>query len=247
MNSGRQSDYLVTIFARHKGKTRSFYLGRRLLYLTLGLLIILVVSLFFLGQALFEERGERQRLQERVASLDQLVSEFEEGSKQQGGPLPENEVEPAVEPTESDEPIPEKTDAVVKPPASEPQNATFTATVQEPLKSHAKIDDAKVSPLDDEREGFRFDFKLVNLVGEPISGNVAIIASLRPPHQPRFVSFPSMQLVEGMPLKLRKSVGFNIRYFKYVSGRFYFPFDYSETFRILVYNQDEELMVAKNG
>jgi hypothetical protein len=243
MNSGRQSDYLVTIFSRHKGKTRSFYLGRRFLFLTLGLLILLVVSLFFLGQAFFEERGERQRLQERVALLDQMMSEFEEDSQKQGGPLPEIVVTPAVEPEERAEPIPEKKDVVAEPPASEARNTTFTANVQESLQSPAKIDDAKVAPLDDEREGFRFDFKLVNLVGEPISGNVAIIASLRPPHQPRFVSFPSMQLVEGMPVKLRKSVGFNIRYFKYVTGRFYFPFNYSESFRILVYNQDEELIL----
>lgn len=243
MNSGRQSDYLVTIFSRHKGKTRSFYLSRRFLFLTLGLLILLMVSLFFSGQAFFQERGERQRLQQRVALLDQMVSEFEEGSNKQGGPLPEIKVEPAVEPKERAEPVQEKKDVVVEPPESEARNTTVTATVQPPLQFSAKIDDAKVARLEDAREGFRFDFKLVNLVGEPISGNVAIIASLRPPHQPRFVSFPSMQLVEGMPVKLRKSVGYNIRYFKYVTGRFYFPFDYSESFRILVYNQDEELIL----
>jgi hypothetical protein len=108
MNSGRQSDYLVTIFSRHKGKTRSFYLSRRFLFLTLGLLLLLVVSLFFSGQAFFQEREERQRLQERVALLDQMVGEFEEGSKKQGGPLPEIKVEPAVEPEEEAEPVREK-------------------------------------------------------------------------------------------------------------------------------------------
>ena len=87
------------------------------------------------------------------------------------------------------------------------------------------------------------DFKLVNLIGEPITGNVAIIASLKPPHNPQFVSFPSMKLVDGMPVKLRKTVAFDIQYFKNVTGRFYFPFSYSQAFRILVYSRDEELIL----
>ena len=107
----------------------------------------------------------------------------------------------------------------------------------------ARIDEAKVISLKENREGFRFVFKLVNLIGEPIAGNVAIIAALRPPHQPRFVSFPSMKLTDGMPVKLRKSVGYSISYFKEVTGRFYFPFSYSESFRILIYDRDEELVL----
>jgi hypothetical protein len=107
----------------------------------------------------------------------------------------------------------------------------------------ARIDEAEVSSLEEEREGFRFAFKLVNLIGEPIAGNVAIIAALRPPHQPRFVSFPSMKLTDGMPVKLRKSVGYSIRYFKEVVGRFYFPYSYSESFRVLIYDRDEELVL----
>jgi hypothetical protein len=107
----------------------------------------------------------------------------------------------------------------------------------------AEVDDAKVMPLSGGGEGFEFNFKLVNLVGEPIAGHVAIIASLKPPHQPRFISFPSMRLEDGMPLKLRKSVGFSIRYFKYVTGRFAFPFSHSESFRILVYDQGEHLIL----
>ena len=35
-------------------------------------------------------------------------------------------------------------------------------------------------------------------------------------------------------------MGFSIRYFKYVTGRFSFPFSFTESFRILVYNQDEK-------
>jgi len=42
---------------------------------------------------------------------------------------------------------------------------------------------------------------------------------------------------------LRKSVGFSIKYFKYVNGRFAFPFSHSEAFRILVYDQEEHLIL----
>jgi hypothetical protein len=52
-----------------------------------------------------------------------------------------------------------------------------------------------------------------------------------------------MKLTDGMPVKLRKSVGYNIRNFKEVTGRFYFPFSYSESFRILIYDRDEELVL----
>ena len=52
-----------------------------------------------------------------------------------------------------------------------------------------------------------------------------------------------MRLEDGMPVKLRKSVGFSIRYFKYVSGKFAFPFSHAESFRILVYNQEEHLIL----
>jgi hypothetical protein len=103
-----------------------------------------------------------------------------------------------------------------------------------------KIDDARVSSLEQDREGFKLTFKLANVTGEPVAGHVAIVASLRPPHTPRYVSFPSMRLVDGLPVKLRKTVGFSIRYFKYVTGRFSFPFSSTESFRILVYNRNEK-------
>jgi hypothetical protein len=111
------------------------------------------------------------------------------------------------------------------------------------VEPRARIEEATVTSLEGGGVGFLLDFKLVNLIGEPISGNIAIIASLKPPHEPQFVSFPSMELLDGMPVKLRKSVGFYIRYYKTVSGKFYYPFSYSESFRILVYDPNEELIL----
>jgi hypothetical protein len=236
-----ESDYSITIFSRHRGKTRTFNLNRRIVYLPLAMLIVLVVSGVFFAQGYFQEREERQRLENRIASLEQLMTKYEERSERQGGEDPaqalgETADQPPVEVAmveENDQTSPETRESQIN-------IADETENDGQPV---AKIDDAKVMPLAEDREGFEFSFKLVNLVGEPIAGNVAIIASLRPPHQPRFVSFPSMRLEDGLPVKLRKSVGFSIRYFKYVNGRFAFPFSYSESFRILVYDREDELIL----
>ena len=203
-------------------KTFSFNLDRRFIYAPMVMLVILVVSCVLFGQYYFQEREERQRLEGRVALLEQLTDKFEERAERQGG---------------------EAFSKGVAKPAAQPTVEVALSNAEVNPRPVARIDEAKVSSLEEDREGFRFVFKLVNLIGEPIAGNVAIVAALRPPHQPRFVSFPSMKLNDGMPVKLRKSVGYSISYFKYVTGRFYFPFSYSESFRILIYDRDEELIL----
>jgi hypothetical protein len=236
-----QKDYSVTIFSRQRGKTRTFSLNRPFLYLPLVVLVILVGTCILLGQAYLQEREERQRLEGRVALLEQLMDKFEERAERQGGEaFSKGVAKPAAQPTLEVALVPEEKEEKPEPPVPEIQIGGKAEVDPRPI---ARIDEAKVSSLEEEREGFRFAFKLVNLIGEPIAGNVAIIASLRPPHQPRFVSFPSMQLADGMPVKLRKSVRYNISYFKQVTGKFYFPFSYSESFRVLIYNRDEELVL----
>ena len=236
-----RNDYSVTIFSRHKGKTFTFHLGRRLIYVPMVILIVLVVSCVLLTQSYLQESEERQRLEGRVALLEQLMAKFEERAvRQGGGAFSKGVAQPAAQPTVEVALVPEEKEEKPESQAPELQIGGNAEVDSRPI---ARIDEAKVSSLEEDREGFRFVFKLVNLIGEPIAGNVAIIASLRPPHQPRFVSFPSMKLTEGMPVRLRKSVGYNIRHFKEVTGRFYFPFSYSESFRILIYDRDEELVL----
>ena len=234
-------DYSITIFSRNKGKTFSFNLDRRVIYVPMIILIVLVVSCVLLGQSYFQEREERRRLEGRVALLEQLMDKFEERAERQGGEaLSKGVAKPAAQPTVKVALVKKEEEKKPEPPVPEIRVGSNAEVDPRPI---AKIDEAKVSSLEEDREGFRFVFKLVNLIGEPIAGNVAIIAALRPPHQPRFVSFPSMKLNEGMPVKLRKSVGYSISYFKYVTGRFYFPFSYSESFRILIYDRDEEVVL----
>jgi len=236
-----RKDYSITIFSRHKGKTFSFNLDRRFIYVPMVLLIVLVVSCVLLGQSYFQEREERQRLEGRLALLEQLMDKFEERAERQGGEaFSKGVAKPEAQPTIEVTLVPAEKAKKPEPPVPEIRIGSNAEVDPRPI---ARIDEAKVSSLEEKREGFRFAFKLYNLVDEPIAGNVAIIAALRPPHQPRFVSFPSMKLTDGMPVKLRKSVGYSIRYFKEVTGRFYFPFSYSESFRILIYDRDEELVL----
>ncbi|MCK5656971.1 MAG: hypothetical protein KAI21_03965, partial [Deltaproteobacteria bacterium] len=95
-----RNDYSVTIFSRHKGKTFTFNLDRRFIYVPLVILIILVVSCVLLGQSYLQEREERQRLEGRVALLEQLMGKFEERAERQGGEaLSKGVAQPAVQPT----------------------------------------------------------------------------------------------------------------------------------------------------
>jgi hypothetical protein len=236
-----RKDYSITIFSRHKGKTFSFHLDRRIIYVPMVILIVLVVSCVLFGQFYLQEREERQRLEGRVALLEQLMDKFEaRAEKQSEEVLSKGVAKPAAQPKVEGALVPKEEEDKPEPPVPEIRVGSNAEVDSRPI---ARIDEAKVSFLKEDREGFRFVFKLVNLIDEPIEGNVAIIAALRPPHQPRFVSFPSMKLSDGMPVKLRKSVGYSIRYFKEVSGRFYFPFSYSEYFRILIYDRDEEVVL----
>ena len=252
-------DYSITIFSRHKGKTRTFNVDRRVVYLPLAMLLVLVVACVFFVQAYFQEREENQRLEGRIVLFEQLMAKVEERSARQGGEDPvqamadtaatspaqiasveKRKAESAARLPVEVAPVKEKAETSSGAGAAQNQIGGETQGDGQPV---AKIDDVRAVPLAEDEEGFELSFKLTNLVGEPIAGNVAIVSSLRPPYQPRFISFPSMRLADGMPVKLRKSVGFSIKYFKYVNGKFAFPFSHAESFRILIYDQEEQLIL----
>ena len=236
-------DYSVTIFSRNKGTTRTFNLDRRIALLPFVLAVVLLLGCFLFAHAYLQERKERQLLESRIAMLEQLANTSEERLARQGGDssseiVPETVNKPAVNLANSSEQ--EEADSEAQAVRGE-MNSQSSADF-EPA-AVVKIDQARAASLEQNQDGFRLTFKLANVAGELVEGHVAIIASLRPPHKPRYVSFPSMRLVDGLPVKLRKTVGFSIRYFKYIAGRFSFPFSYSESFRILVYNQNDKLIL----
>ena len=91
-----ERDYSITIFSRHKGKTLTFDLSRRVIYLPLIMLVILVVGCILFGQAYFQERQKRQRLEGRVALFERLMSSERLG--RQGGVAPAKAIaEPEAE------------------------------------------------------------------------------------------------------------------------------------------------------
>jgi hypothetical protein len=238
-----QKDYSVTIFSRNKGTTRTFNLDRRIALLPCVLAVVLLLGCFLFARAYFQERKERQLLQGRITMLEQLTNTSEERLARQGGDpvseiIPEPVDKPSVNLTNSS--VQEEVETETQAVSSEMSSQNSAELEREAV---VEIDEARAGSLEQNQEGFKLTFKLANVAGELVEGHVAIIASLRPPHKPRYVSFPSMRLVDGLPVKLRKTVGFSIRYFKYISGRFFFPFSYSESFRILVYNQDENLIL----
>jgi len=112
---------------------------------------------------------------------------------------------------------------------------------------YAKIEKPTVKLLE-KGKGFLFTFKLINptpttLDKDSISGNVAIITVLKPPHVPQYISFPKMELgSDGFPLALSDSLSFSIRHFKNVFGKFDFPFSWAKFFRVLIYNSDDQLV-----
>jgi hypothetical protein len=237
-----QRDYLITIFSKRKGTTSSFRLGRRFLYILFLMLILLVSSSIFFGRAFFQERGERQLLQKRLVQLESSAFKLTQHLAKQREALSKADEEPAssapaiVEAVKEEE-VGEDSGEANSLGDGKPRVTTISANAV------AKIDDPRVSTRLDGGPGFRFEFKLINKDLEPISGNVAIIASLAEPHQPRFVSYPSMKLVDGAPVRLRKSVRYHIQRFKYMAGKFSFPFSYARSFRILIYDLEEQLLI----
>ena len=242
-NLSRQSDYAITVFSRRKGKSLTFNLDRRFLYLPIVFLAILILSTIFFGQGFFEMREEKQRLQTRIASLEQLAGKLNDSPEKQKQESPTEGIKPVGQVMASLAPSRVETDGDLEASKETPPGSVAEVRAETlPLPATAKVNELKAAALEN-GAGFRLDFKLINQADEPISGNVAIIATLKEPHQPRFVSFPSMQLQNGTPVRLRKSVSFYIRYFKYVTGRFGFPFPHVESFRILIYDPHEELIL----
>lgn len=225
-----RNDYLITLFSRRNGKSRSFNVNRQLLFYFLVLVLLLALLCPFLGHTIYRQRQELKQMHKRIAQLERLV-----------GAVPEN-----PKPRNSDISTESKREKLQPQPDEEPPGTAASQTPEDettpPLRpDYANVREFAAEPRDT-GPGFKLSFRLVNISDQAISGAVAIIAALRPPHQPHFVSFPSMNLGDdGMPIKLRKSVGYSIHRFKYVTGRFSFPFSMVESFRILLYDSSDRL------
>jgi hypothetical protein len=236
-----QSDYSVNVFSRRKGKTRSFNLSRRLVYYPVLIFVLLVASSVLFGRGFFYERKERRRLENRVLLLGKSMNRLEDRVKRQEKAINRLRREQETKTTSDTGPIREAEEPNRRVAAVETRMTGSTPPVSTTQPAYAEIDTPQVSPSEGD-SGFLLEFKLTNLAAEPISGVVVVVAALKPPHQPRFVSYPQMQLVNGIPKEVNRPVNFYIRRFKNVSSKFDFPFSYAESFRILIYDAESELV-----
>ncbi|MBW1979753.1 MAG: hypothetical protein JRJ12_00875 [Deltaproteobacteria bacterium] len=227
-----QKDIVVTIFSRRKGKTTTLNLNRRLLAIVLLVLLTMAAAAPVLFHLLLQERRERQQLAEKLAGVE---LEVEDATQVELPPVKEMVSEQVQEPAEEknvEEPV--NPQAAEPPTAGTPTAAAAADTSAEPVP-YARVESPRLEPLE-QGSGFRLSFKLANAADSPISGKLVIIASLKPPHQPRYVSYPYTELTNGEPRQPGKLIRFTIRNFKYMAAKFRFPFSWAESFRVAIFD-----------
>jgi cell division septation protein DedD len=226
-----REDYVITIFSRRDGRAKTVRLKRRDLSWALAAVALLVfVVACALGYVALQLIQERQGLQAKVAHLEQVLRNLEERAPDQRRKSVEERPKPVAE----------------DPQVTVPSPRESTATVAEKTKSResvkVRIESPKATSVEGD-DGFRFEVRIRNLGGKPISGAMAIIATCTASVQPRFVSSPPMELApEGIPLNARKSASFSIRNFGYMRGTFRRSFSQVESFRILIYDASWQLV-----
>jgi hypothetical protein len=230
-----RDDYVITIFSRRHGRTRSINLKRRDLSWALAAVALLVfVVTCALGYGALQLIRERRALQANVSHLEQVLRNLEERVPDQ-----------ARKPTEDKpNPLPGGSQAGsqgTSPPQRE-SSQIVAKEAQTPETTSVKIESPKATSFEG-NDGFRFEFRIRNLGGKPISGAMAIIAACTGSVQLRFVSSPPMELApDGMPVNVRRSANFSIRNFGYMRGTFRFSFSQVESFRILIYDPSWQLV-----
>ena len=151
-----QKDYSVTIFSRYRGKTRTFGLNRRFLYLPLVVLIVLVATCILLWHAYSDEREGRQRLERRIALLEQLANKFAERSARQGGAvLTKKPTEPATQVPVTVARVGERKETSEELGSAEIRTGGKTDVDFQTGGPIAKIDDLTAGTLDGGGAGFR--------------------------------------------------------------------------------------------
>jgi hypothetical protein len=229
-----REDYVVTIFSRRQGKTRSIALRRRDISWAVAVVLLILILAMALIYALVETTQERRTLQGQVTQLEQAVGRLEARSQDLDGRKP---TENRVQALSSAEAQPGSQ-------GSSPGSGKSADTVVGAKSSGAvklKIESPRAT-LFESGSGFRLEFRLSNLDDVPASGAIAIVASRSPLGQPRFVSSPPMEIAaDGTPLNVRKSARFSIRHFRNMNGRFGFPYAQVDSFRILIYSPSWEL------
>ena len=230
-----RDDYVITIFSRRQGKTRTITLSRRVISWAVAVVLLVVILVMVLLYALVETTEERRTLQGQVARLEQAVRGLETRSQDLEVRKPTENLSPSVSGVEARSGFQGSSSA-----SGESVHAVEEAKNPETLK--LKIESPRATLLES-GSGFRLEFKLSNLADAPASGAMAVVASRQSSGQPPFVSSPPMELAaDGTPVNARKSARFSIRHFRNMNGRFGFPYAQAGSFRILIYSPSWQLV-----
>jgi hypothetical protein len=232
-----RDDYVITIFSRRHGRTRTFRLKRRSISWALaaaGLLVFLVT--LALGYGVLQLIQERRQLQAKVSRLEQGLHNQEERTQHQARKPTEEKPSPASEGS--------RADSQVAPPPQRESGQTVAAEAKSPETINVGIENPTAISLGGDDDWFRFEVKIKNMGGTPVLGAMAIVATCIPSVQPHFVSSPPMELgPDGLPANVRKSARFSIRNFRHMRGTFRLPFAQVESFRVLIYDASWHLVL----
>jgi len=230
-----RDDYVITIFSRRQGKTKSITLSHRVISWAVAVVLLVVILSMVLVYAFVETTRERRTLQGQVAQLEQAVRSMEARSHDLERRKPTEDGLPSMSGVEAQSGFQGSSSA-----SGESIPAVEGAKNSETLR--LKIESPRAT-LFESGSGFRLEFKLTNLAGEPASGAMAVVASRSSSGKPRFVSSPRLELAaDGTPVNVRKSARFSIRHFRNMNGRFGFPYAQAESFRILIYSPSWQLI-----
>jgi len=230
-----RDDYVITIFSRRQGKTRSITLSRRVISWAVAVVLLVVILCVVLVYGFVETTRERRTLQAQVAQLEQAVRSMEARSQDLEGRKPTGSRLASVSGVEAQSGFQGGSSA-----SGESVHTVEEAKNSETLK--LKIESPRATLLES-GSGFRLEFKLSNLADAPASGAMAVVASRSSSGQPRFVSSPGMELAaDSAPVNVRKSARFSIRHFRNMNGRFGVPYAQAESFRIFIYSPSWQLV-----
>lgn len=249
----RKENRITVMILRNIGGVHSFQISPPFIMITLAFFVLyLVLSLFaingYLGlrrekayqlekSATLEEgnaryRGDLQKAERRIAVLEDYVNDIEGRLKEKSERILRQNSQPEKEVKE------EKGEEIAPPP-------------QAPLKKVAEIQDLVIRQ---EASRMSVDFRLVNLRPdeEAIGGYVHIIALNREAEPSLLLSYPYVDLKNGLPVNYKRGQPFLIQRFKLMQARFNLALISipPSAIHILVYDQkgvlifDEEFEVS---
>lgn len=219
---GRKENRMTVVIMRNIGGVWSFKISPLFVIITLAFFLLYVVlSLFAINRYFGQQRekdnqsekliyleednarykSDHQKAERRIAILEDYIADIENRLKEKGERILQQNLQPEKEANE------EKGEEEIAPPPQASPNRV------------AEIQDLVIRK---EASRMSVDFRLVNLSpnDEAIGGYVHIIALNRETEPPQQLSYPYVDLKNGMPVNYKRGQPFLIQRFKPMQARF---------------------------